>query len=112
SVDVLSLDKTWLPTDVTLQVPRTQILQSTEFRRAVQERLIALIDEETAQKLLRSEGAEEEQLRIQSQRAYIRAATGVQPLAEDTQVGGVEEEDVDDRHAHFEDWLRVIVDRS
>ena len=112
-IDVLRLDKTWLPIDVTAQVPRSQVLQSTEFRRAVQERLIALISDETAQKILRSEGAEEEQRRIDSQREYIRAATGVQPLADDVRAGTPEETDAEeDRNARFEDWLRVIPSRD
>lgn len=112
-VDVLRLDKTWLPVDITAQIPRAQALQSTEFRRALQERLLALISDADAQKLLRSDGAEEEQLRLASQREYIRAATGVQPLADDVQTNTPEEADpADDKNARFEDWLRIISSRN
>lgn len=113
AVDVLRLERTWLPIDVTAQVPRAQILQSTEFRKAVQEKLVVLVSDEYAQKLLKSEGADEEKLRLDSKREYIKSATGVQPLSEVSSSADDEEDNPDDdRNARFEDWLRVIPSRD
>ena len=112
SVDVMRVESTWLPIDVTAQVPRSQLLQSTEFRRALMEELIILVSDETAQKLLRSEGADEEQRRLEVQREYIKAATGVQPLADDVTTSGADEDDEDDSKAMFDDWLRIIPSRD
>ena len=45
-VDDLFLPMTWLPIRITDQIPRAQLLESSEFRNAVNNGLLTLISEE------------------------------------------------------------------
>lgn len=115
-VDVISLDRTWLPTDLTAQVPRAQLLQSSEFRASVTKGYIVLLTHDSATKILQSTGADDEARRLEASREYIRTATGVQNLSEDMQVTG--NEDVDDldeedqKKALFSLWVGSLENKD
>lgn len=115
-LDVLRLERTWLPIDATTQVPRSQLLQSTEFRKAVAERILLIISNEDAQRLLRQDGADEEQRRLATEREYIRSATGASALsANSIPVTGADEDDTENENpatAQFDDWVRSLASKS
>jgi hypothetical protein len=74
SVDNLFLDATWLPTCLTEQISRAQLLASTEFRKAVRSGLLILIDETAAKDYFEQEGANEEQERIDERKRRVADA--------------------------------------
>lgn len=79
-VDDLYLPQTWLPINLTDQIPRAQLLAASEFRNAVLNKLIVLVTEEFAAEVLAQDGAEEEQARLDQQRRAIREATGARTI--------------------------------
>jgi hypothetical protein len=72
--DSLLIPMTWLPICITEQIPRAQLLQSSEFRKAVNSRTIRIISEEQAQALLNQEGAAEERERLEEQETRVKEA--------------------------------------
>lgn len=72
--DKVLIPRTWLPYNLIHQVPRNQLLQSTEFLRALNEGLIIAISPEYAQYLETKEGASEERARLSQYQERIRAA--------------------------------------
>lgn len=80
---VLRIERTWLPRDLTTQMSRRQLLESSEFRAAVANKYIVLITEEYARSLLRSADAEDEQRRLDALSEYMRTATGVAGVTTD-----------------------------
>ncbi len=66
--DPIHLPRTWLPLDITLQVPRSQIIDSSEFLRAVQSETIILISSDYAKYLMSKEGAREEIERLEQEK--------------------------------------------
>lgn len=97
-IDPLFIPQTWLPQELTLQIPRNQLLESSEFRQAINKQLLTLIDEASAQEILSQEGAEEEQSRLRELRRHIRAAGAAKTLTtsstEITMLTGTEKETV------------------
>ena len=97
-IDPLFIPKTWLPQELTLQIPKAQLIDSSEFRQAINKGLITLIDASSAQVILRQEGAAEEKKRLDDLRRHIRQAGAAKTIAssgsEITMISGGEEEKV------------------
>lgn len=97
SYDRLLVPQTWLPQELTRVVGRKRLLESTEFRNAVDKGLIGLITVEDAEKLLRQDGAAEEQEKIRERARQIRKAGQARTLADSktevSRADGVVEED-------------------
>ena len=79
-VDNLYLPQTWLPTCLTDQIPRPQLLASSEFRNAVNNNLIVLISEPFADEIQQQEGVREERSRLAELRRTIREATSARSI--------------------------------
>jgi len=79
-LDDLFLPQSWLPVCLTDQIPRRQLLQSTELRRAVNSNLIVLITAEYAKSLLAGEGANEEKSRLLELKRHVREATAARSI--------------------------------
>lgn len=80
--DIVKVPQTWLPFELTSDVTRPRLLRASLFRKAVTKGLIGLIDEETAARLLRQEGAAEEQARLKAVREHIRTAGAARTIAD------------------------------
>lgn len=97
--DRLVVQPTWLPQELTRVVQRKRLLDSVEFRQAVENGLISLISIEDAQRLLRQDGAAEEQDKIRERARQVRQAGAPRTLAESkteiSRADGVVEEDED-----------------
>jgi hypothetical protein len=63
----LKIYDTWLPQDLTERYPKHRILESTDFRAAVRNGLLTIIDDATAKRIQKEDGAEEEQMRLVSE---------------------------------------------
>ena len=74
-VDDLHLPQTWLPVCLTDQIPRAQLLASSEFRNAVNNRLVVLISKEFSQEILQQDGVDEERQRLLDMSQSVRNAT-------------------------------------
>lgn len=72
--DNLYIPQTWLPICLTDQIPRAQLLASSEFRNSVNNKLIVLVSEAQAKASLQQEGADEEQARLDQSRRAVRDA--------------------------------------
>lgn len=81
-VDPLMIYQTWLPQEVTAQIPRMQILASTQFRGAMNSKLIAVISKKDADRLLAQDGADSEQARLLETRRHVRAAGAARTIAD------------------------------
>lgn len=114
SPDRLLIPQTWLPQELTRVITRKRLLNSVEFRSAIDKKLIGLISEEDAQRLLRQDGSAEEQARIREQQRLIRQAGAARTLADSktevTRADGVAvEEDGDDQQGRNK---TVIIDHN
>jgi hypothetical protein len=100
--DRLLIQPTWLPQELTRVIQRKRLLESVEFRQAVERGLIGLISREEAERLLRQDGAAEEQEKIRERARQVRQAGSARTLADSkTEIsradGVVSEDDDDDR---------------
>lgn len=73
--DKVTIPRTWLPYNLIRQVPRPQLLQSTEFLRAINNELIIIVTPEYAAYLETKEGAAEERERLRQYRERVHNAT-------------------------------------
>ncbi len=80
--DRLLMPQTWLPQNLTRVISRQRLLQAVEFRQAVDDGLISLISAEDAERLLRAEGAAEEQERLREKAKAIRQAGAARTIAD------------------------------
>jgi hypothetical protein len=80
--EVLTIPQTWLPVQVTAEIPRIRILESTQFRKAVAKGLISCVSEQTAERMLRQEGSREEQRRLLGLAQQVRDATKQRTIAD------------------------------
>jgi hypothetical protein len=98
--DELRIQQTWLPQELTKNIPRRRLLSSTEFRRAVNGGLIGLISEEQAMKMLGQSGAREEQQRLEAVTAHIKKAGSARTIADSkadvSRADGSKDDDDDD----------------
>lgn len=81
-VDLINVPQTWLPQELTRQVPRSQLLASSEFRSAVNNQLLAMISEEDALRIRRREGATEENQRLQNMKTNQRRAAAARTISD------------------------------
>lgn len=79
--DPLKIDQTWLAQDLTRQIPRAQLLESSEFRHAVEKGLVTLVSEDTAKRINNREGAEAERRRLVATRQQIRKLEAARTIA-------------------------------
>jgi len=73
SADVVRIVKTWIPQDLSEQVPRAQLMASSEFRKTVRNGLCQLIHPVYAERVLETEDAIAEQTKINNLRNAARA---------------------------------------
>lgn len=111
--DLLNVPQTWLPQELTRMIPRQRLLGSSEFRKAVNQKLIGLIDEETARRLLRQSGAVEEQARLDAQTKHVRNAGAPRTIADSNamieRADGLKEDDEESTGGRNK---TVIIDHS
>ncbi len=81
-IDPLYLPQTFLPTCLTEQIPRPQLLAASEFRNAVASKMVLLITAEYAEALLQEEGVEEERERLAQLKRVVREATAARSIAQ------------------------------
>jgi len=95
--DILRIAQTWLPQELTQNIQRNRLISSSQFRKAVSNRLIGLIDEETAERMMRQSGAKEEQLRLRAKMAHVRKSGAPRTIADSgstvTRADGTRDED-------------------
>lgn len=115
TTDGLVIPHTWLPIDAAATVPRQQLLQSRQFRRALNDGLIKIISNEDAERLLMQPGVEEEQARLDREEDVVAEATRQRKItAEMTMIGGdnEEEEDTDRVDIFGEESLAIAAKRG
>lgn len=71
--DNVNIPITFLPIDLTGQVPKGDLLQSSQFRRAVSSGALLLVSDEDAQKMLEQPGAQEELERLAREAGLMEA---------------------------------------
>jgi hypothetical protein len=81
-IDPLFVPQTWLPSRLTDQISRAQLLAASEFRQAVNRSLIVIISDEYAKKLLAGDGADEEKDRLTQQKRTVREATAARSITQ------------------------------
>ena len=64
--DLIEVPNTWLPVDLTQQITKRQLMESSDFRTALNAGLLVLIDEKEAQEALQDEDAAEELARLKA----------------------------------------------
>jgi len=70
--DTVLIPSTFIPIDLTEQVSRKQLTESSEFRKCVNSRRVELISEEEYNRLMKQEGADDERDRLyNAQQAYM-----------------------------------------
>lgn len=93
----LKIPATWLPIDLTMNFPKHRILESTDFRAAVKNELLTLIDDSTAKRILGQDGAKEEQKRLIAEARRIREAGAARKISESnvtiTRADGVKDDE-------------------
>lgn len=72
--DNLLIPQSWLPCELTEQIPAEQLLASTEFRRLVSKRLVVLIDDKSAQNLNNQPSADRERRKLALKQDQVSAA--------------------------------------
>ena len=79
-IDDLYVPQTWLPTELTGQIPRAQLLASSEFRNAINKNLIVPISEQFAKEIMAQEGVDEENERLRDLRMVVKEATAARSI--------------------------------
>lgn len=74
SPDILRIDQTWIPIDLTDKIPRKQLIESTAFRQLINSGLVKLVDSGWAQAVLSDPQAKSELQRLRNQQNMIRNA--------------------------------------
>jgi hypothetical protein len=111
--DVINVAQTWLPQELTRDVERRRLLAASEFRHAVSAKLISLVTEDTANRILKQPHASEEQQRLDAQRAHMKKAGAARTIADSNatiaRADGVKDDD-DDSSSGLN--KTVIIDHS
>ena len=81
-IDPLFLPQTWLPQELTSQIPRAQLLAASEFRNAVNTGLIQLITSEYADQLRQDDGADDERTRLADRKREIKTAIAARTITQ------------------------------
>jgi hypothetical protein len=79
--DPLRVPKTFIPIDITQQIPRAQILDSADFRRSVSGGLIKIVTPEYAELILSTEEGRAEKERIDNEMVRVRTLVENEALA-------------------------------
>ena len=103
-VDNLSIPQTWLPVAVTDQIPKQQLLASSEFRNAVNSGLITLITQEYADAILVQDGADEEKERLAAYKRAVADALKASRLTDEAV------SEMDKETAQFEQSFLIFCD--
>lgn len=80
--DPLKIPQTWLPVDAAARFPRERLLDAAEFRSAVVNGLVTIVDEETAARILRKDGATDELGRLRATDQHVRQAGAARTIAD------------------------------
>lgn len=91
--DVLRVARSFIPFDLTMQVGRAQILDSSDFRQTVGKKLLKLITPEYAAVLLNTEEAKEEQTRLKNDENKAKMALKKAGIVEEVSTGVGEDDD-------------------
>jgi hypothetical protein len=83
---VVNVPSTWIPINLTTQVPRKALLDSTYFMEAVNKGLVEPISESDARKILSKDGAEEEVTRLAERARVIREAVQTRSIGRNVTV--------------------------
>jgi len=78
-LDVVEVPMTFIPIDLTLQVNKKQLLESSEFRRTVASSLIVLVDDTEAGLRMKKAGVKEEIERLRNLKTKTKDVT-INPL--------------------------------
>lgn len=105
-VDPLRIAQTWLPVELTRQISRSQLLAASEFRQAIDSKLIILISAADAQKLEKQSGARHERERIAAAQTHVRTASAARTISDSTAEisradGGQDEDDSHREESHL-----------
>ena len=105
--DPLRIPQTWLPQELTAQVPRKQLLASAQFRQAIQGQLIGLITEADAKRLLSQDGASEEQAKLLARKRIIKESSAARAITGEVKLisGGDQGDDDLERHSLADDVI-------
>lgn len=90
--DVLRVPRSFIPFDLTMQVGRMQILDSSDFRQTVGKKLLKLVTPEYAAVLLNTEEAKEEQTRLKNDENKAKMALKKAGIVDEV-ASGVGEDD-------------------
>ena len=88
--DPLRIPKTFIPIDLTLQVPRTQIMESADFRRTVGGGLVKIVTPEYAELNLNTEEGRAEQERVDNEMSRVRALVENEAISGDPVISSAE----------------------
>lgn len=80
--DPLKIKETWLPQDVAARFGRERLLQSSEFRTAVDNGVVTIITPEAAKQILSQGGAREEQARLDGLERHVRQAGAAKTISQ------------------------------
>lgn len=81
-IDPMTLPQTWLAQCLTDQIPRAQLLASSEFRNAVNSGLVVLVTPAYAETINTQEGAAEEQEALTQRKRQIKEATAARSITQ------------------------------
>jgi hypothetical protein len=103
--DVLRIPPTFIPVDLTLQVSKDQLLDSSEFRRTVGKKLVVLVNPEYARRLLATEEAKRELQQVSENMARAKLMVESQIMngntnEEASMVNEVDDHEVDSINMH------------
>lgn len=108
--DSMFVPRTWLPVDLTSYIPRPQLLASTEFRSAINNRLISPISEEDARAIFKQPGAAEEKKRLDGISRNFRAKMA-QGLSNDKAVIEEQPGKLPPKSSSLNDQFKIFVER-
>lgn len=108
-VERLEIPETWLPMDASTKFPKERLLDSSEFRSAVQSELITLIDEETAQRILSRAGAADERRRLSQEASRVKKAGAARNISDsNVEIIGIDSDDENVKKAARADNVAVL----
>lgn len=79
--DPLFLPVTWLPKELTATITRRRLLESSDFRRAVQNKLITLISTKDAMRMMEQPGARAEQKRLDAEKSHVNTVGAARTIS-------------------------------
>jgi len=98
--DVVRIPPTFIPVDLTMQVSKSQLMDSTEFRRTVGKKLVILVNPEYARRLLATADAQEEARQVSENMARAKLLVESQIMNGNTNEESAMVNAVDDSEVH------------